>query len=381
MHKKILWSSVVLCGLGLCLALISLYPNKVTQWGLAAESFCNINAFINCDLVQASSYSKLFGVPVAAVGLLFYLWVGALVALALLTGEEGRSHLPWVWLGSLFALLYSGYLAWISFAVLQALCPVCSGMYLVNLLLFVVLGLAARLVRFHFTFKKLAMPVLLGIAIFGLGGIIFSAQASNQAGISKKDLKTIVQLHFRQSEYQMELPPARPVWGNPDAPVVVVEFSDFQCPACRHFANTVKPALNELRNQIQFYYLHYPLDPSCNPQFKSGGHPFACAAAKAAVCASAHGDFWGFHDELFRDQPKISPAMIDALVTKRGWNLDTFKNCLESEATAKTVQEDIALAEKLNIGGTPTVFVGNRRVKYWAYPEVLRGIVRQALRR
>ncbi len=71
--------------------------------------------------------------------------------------------------------------------------------------------------------------------------------------------------------------------------------------------------------------------------------------------------------------------MIAALIVQHGWDLDSFHQCMNSSETQKILQEDIALGQKLNIGGTPSLFLDSRRVKYWAYPEVLRSLVRKAI--
>ena len=368
-----------LCGFVLA-TLTTVHSLEVAKKGLEADSYCNISAFLNCDLVQASSYSKFLGVPVGAWGLLYYFWLAIVLLWALSKGEEGHPWMGLGWITSLAALLYSAYMAWVSIYILEALCIECAGMYLVNFLLF--LGLAWGCRPFHFTeiWKKSLPPFLLGVALFGIGGLIFSQKSEGQQ-ISREDLKMVIGLHFRQSQYDLTIPEGRPFWGAKDAKVVVADFSDFQCSYCAVAANLVKPALHEFHRNLKFYYLNYPIDASCNPSIPQGGHAHSCFASKAGICAHQKGDFWGFHDELFKNQKQISPEWIQALVEKRGWDWNVFQSCIDSPETKKILDEDIALARKINIGGTPSIFINARRVKHWTFTEILQTIVREELKR
>src|SRR3989344_2060688 len=120
MNKKWIWVLVILSLCGFVLAtLTTVHSLEEAKKGLEADSNCNISAFLNCDLVQASSYSKFLGVPVGAWGLLYYFWLAIVLLWALSKGEECH---PWMclgWITSLAALLYSAYMAWVSIYILE----------------------------------------------------------------------------------------------------------------------------------------------------------------------------------------------------------------------------------------------------------------------
>ena len=150
-----------------------------------------------------------------------------------------------------------------------------------------------------------------------------------------------------------------PVRGNPDAPVTIIEFSDFQCPYCARGFTTVEQILEKYPDDIKFVYLHFPL----------GNHPWAKPAAIASVCAAQQdGDaFWTLHDNYFRNQRAMTPANV--LTKSReflaGSNIDfdTWSTCAgdpDSEAykgASMAVESAMATGSKYGVTGTPGFFV------------------------
>ena len=102
-----------------------------------------------------------------------------------------------------------------------------------------------------------------------------------------------------------------PMQGSKDAPVTILEFSDFQCPFCGKF---YKETLSQLEDtyvktgKVKLYFRNYPLDTTCNPSMSQQLHPFACKAAEAAACADAQGKFWEYHNTLFENQDALTIA-------------------------------------------------------------------------
>jgi len=141
--------------------------------------------------------------------------------------------------------------------------------------------------------------------------------------------------------------------GNPEAKVVVVEFSDLQCPFCRQHTLETQPILDEqfvATDQILWVFKHFPLTI----------HPQAPAAGVAAECAADQGKFWEMHDLLFKNIQTWSiadpnPIFVD-LAQQLELNLDQFAPCLESESAAQRVQEDLEAGTPF-VRGTPTFIV------------------------
>jgi protein-disulfide isomerase len=139
--------------------------------------------------------------------------------------------------------------------------------------------------------------------------------------------------------------------GNPDASVVIVEFSDFQCPYCGVFARTVLPALEKQYIQpgrVLLAFRQYPLQAI---------HPFAANAAAAAVCAGIDGRFWELHDRLFQQQGRLQSDAVRSVAAAVGVDLARFDECLGSQGP-RQVKSDLAEAQELGMSGTPSFLLG-----------------------
>jgi protein-disulfide isomerase len=135
-----------------------------------------------------------------------------------------------------------------------------------------------------------------------------------------------------------------PVKGAPQSKVVLVEFSDFQCPYCGAAANTVKQFMEKRKNDVTFVYKHLPL---------TSIHAEALPAAKAAWAAQQQGKFWEFHDALFSQQKGLGDAFYQETAKKLGLDLAKFNSDRASKAADDAIKQDTQIAEKLGISGTP----------------------------
>ena len=149
-----------------------------------------------------------------------------------------------------------------------------------------------------------------------------------------------------------------PFLGNEDAKVKIIEFSDFQCPFCKAlFDQTLSQLKKEYvdTGKVAFYYRHYPL---------SSIHPNAQKSAEAAECANEQGNFWGYHDELFKTQADweslTGSSLYDKfaeLATNIGLNGATLKDCVESGKLEDKVKEDESDGSAAGVQGTPATFI------------------------
>lgn len=147
--------------------------------------------------------------------------------------------------------------------------------------------------------------------------------------------------------------------GSEDAPLTILEFGDFQCPACRSFATGIKPQV-ELAwvesGDARFVYYDFPL---------VGIHPHAFLAARAGRCAEEQGEFWPYHDLLFQRQTawagSTSPPVSDfeRYAAETGLDQDAFSACLRSDRHADVVTANMRLGEELGVSGTPTVMINS----------------------
>jgi protein-disulfide isomerase len=141
-----------------------------------------------------------------------------------------------------------------------------------------------------------------------------------------------------------------PSLGSAAAPITIVEFSDFQCPFCKR----VQPALKEVRekygDKVRFVYMDFPLPM----------HNHALDAAKAGRCAAEQGKFWPYHDAMFADQSRESPADLKATAKNLGLDSTKFDICFDQAKYEAGVRADMEQGKQLGIDGTPAFFINGR---------------------
>jgi protein-disulfide isomerase len=139
-----------------------------------------------------------------------------------------------------------------------------------------------------------------------------------------------------------------PALGKKDAPITLVEFSDFQCPYCQRMAPVLKEVSQKYGDKVRIVYRQYPI-PSL--------HPFALKAAEASLCANEQGKFWQIHDAMFEDQKKLSVSDLKATAGRLGMDQKKFNTCLDTGRYAEQVQNDSKEAIRSGVSGTPAVFI------------------------
>ncbi len=147
-----------------------------------------------------------------------------------------------------------------------------------------------------------------------------------------------------------------PFLGPEDAPVTIVEFSDFQCPYCKRFRDQTFDALREqYGDQIRIVYRDFPL---------SSIHPDAQKAAEAGECADEQGLFWEMHDIIYANQ--VVGLSVDALTSYAeqidGLDVDQFAECVSSGKYAEEVAADLRDGTSYGVSGTPTFFINGYRL-------------------
>jgi protein-disulfide isomerase len=143
-----------------------------------------------------------------------------------------------------------------------------------------------------------------------------------------------------------------PALGPPDAPVTIVEFSDFQCPYCRRVQPTLKRLLEEYEGKVKLVFRDFPL---------RNIHPQAQKAAEAAQCAAEQQKFWPYHDKLFA----TSNLQVDDLKRyAQELELDTeqFNACLDSDKYAQEIEADLQDGQNAGVSATPSFFVNGQPI-------------------
>jgi protein-disulfide isomerase len=148
----------------------------------------------------------------------------------------------------------------------------------------------------------------------------------------------------------IQVPAGAPALGPASAPVVIVEFSDYQCPFCHRAQETVNRVLSTYGEKVQFVHLDFPLD----------GHAQAVPAARAARCAGEQGKFWEYHRGLMMERGDLTDADLKARAAKLSLEPAKFATCLASDRYDAAIQGGFEDGAKVGVSGTPTYFINGR---------------------
>jgi protein-disulfide isomerase len=156
-----------------------------------------------------------------------------------------------------------------------------------------------------------------------------------------------VAIYLERPKIEVGYDPLR-LRGNANAPVVIVEFADFQCPYCRREQAVLKALTTKYGNKVSVAYRDFPLRQI---------HAQAQPAAEAARCAGEQGKFWEYHDLLFAETAKLDAASLMDYAAQAGLDKNKFNECLSSGKFKPAIDEDLRAGEKLGVSGTPAFFI------------------------
>ena len=171
-------------------------------------------------------------------------------------------------------------------------------------------------------------------------------QAREKYADSLRD-KTEVSILLQPPVVQVNYDPAR-VKGNPDAPVTIVEFADFQCPFCSRVQPLLMDVLGKYKGKVKLAYMDFPL---------SQIHLHAEMAAEASRCALTQGKYWDMHDAMLADQSKLDEPALVKTAGGLGMDQNSFAACLKSGKYNAVVQQDFKAGSQAGVNATPTFFI------------------------
>lgn len=388
--RLLLWLFALL-GLGASAASAWVHHRLLTQ--PMFSSFCDINETFNCTNAYLSPYGSLFGVPVAVLGVLWFVAVLA-VLLAARPGSELATNVP----GYLLALSTVGlgvilYLGYGAFFVLKTVCVMCVTTYVAVIGLFLVSGSAT-------TFPMSTLPTralrdlrsalssplaIVSALLLGAGAVSaiasFPREAAATAGAPAAAPATAPESASQAAAS------AAPVGLTPDqqaqldkwyvaqsrsivpidpggAAVLVVKFHDFQCGPCGHTYHDLKPVFEKYAKtapgKVKLVVKHYPIDPECNAGTPNGSHFAACEAAAAMTMAGTGARADALESWLFGNQATLTPASVRTAARDIGGITDfdaRYQKALEA------VKADIALGGLMRVEATPSFFVNGIKIR------------------
>ncbi len=351
-RRPALFAAAALAAAGFVLAMVLAREHADAHAGIA--SFCAISEYVNCDRVATSGYSVVLGLPVATWGMFGY---GLALVLAVAGLRPGRRREGWpaglLFLVAAAAAAVALVLALVSELGIGALCLLCAGSWLTSFALLAAAWRACRpegvaaAVRGDFAILRERPLLVAGVVLAATCGVAIVAAA-----------------YPRYWERRAGAPgaPRGPSPASAAAPVsrgplVVVEFSDYECPFCAKAHEDAK-ALLAGRPDVTLVRRHFPIDSECNPAVKVRKHPDACALARAGICAEEQGKLPAMDDALFRNQQAKRP--VEELAVAVGIELPRFRRCLGAPETEARLRSDIEAAVRVGLAATPTYVVGGR---------------------
>lgn len=415
--------------LGAGLSGLSFREHLRSKFQQGYSSFCNLGGSFNCGEVIASKYATIFGVPTALFGVAFFLAVLFLGIVALRRATRG------IQVEALLLSLVSGggsiILSSISFLVLKAVCILCVGIYTVSALFFglcLAATLKARKVTFGY-FVQGARSIFLfpynvifpdptrdkvgkNIALLGvmltfslflwLNIVWIKAQAIGALERQKIGISDVSGGLAAASleAWQRGLPHVISetkgedlAWGPENAKVTVVEFTDFECPACRSVFPQLDEAIGEFKDDIRVVFKQYPLSSRCNPNLNHEGHKHACFSAQAALCMNrlvgnalvgnasekiAHGLFTlpGLDDDSSSEESVQREILKFA--ASLGVQESQLLECMGSSSVSSIILRNIREGDQLRIQGTPSIFIAGKEATVRRSGQ-LKALLRRAL--
>ena len=348
------------------------YVHYNLKFGMGEKSLCNINDTFNCDIVNLSSYATLFGIPISLWGFFSNLTILFLGLLAYIEAQEIRKTLikSLNLLFASFIVLVSIFYAMISFFVLETYCLFCLFAYILS---FISLGALIKwrgedsvkgktnIITECFGLQKefkLLLPILL---IIPITLVAHDITKTNMAGHQLKQLDALF-LDWRDApSFQFQTgkalihSPARP------AKMTILEFADFGCPACKAVSPILHNFVNS-RDDVQFIFMFFPLDGSCNEAINRSESGRSCWLASATYCANQQGKGWEMHDQIFELFYEIKRSDLTNIAQNIGLDHQIFSECLEASDTLEFIKSQARQGEKAKITGTPSIFVNGRQI-------------------
>lgn len=371
----------ILLGLGASLAASWVHYQAVARADYI--SFCDVNATFSCTQAYQSEYGRLLGIPVAVLGVGYFL---GLLLLALL-GRHLEAIAGYLFIGAGGGLVVVLYLAWATLFVLGTLCLLCLATYAAVIGLFFVAGaampfpvsgLASRLSRDlpRLTATPAALAaILVVLAATVVGAVLFpgehdaapapAAPTAATAPAGPVDLgPPLSEAEKAQLRASFDNMPRAIVPADAGgARVVIVKFNDYQCPPCRQTWQLYQPIKakwdEQAPGQVKFITRDFPLEPECNASVTSGLHAAACEAAVAVRLAREQGKADEMEAWIFARQPSLTPDLVRQGAREVAGVTDFDARY---EAMLALVRADTALGASLGVTSTPTFFLNGVKV-------------------
>ncbi|MBI3534523.1 MAG: thioredoxin domain-containing protein [Deltaproteobacteria bacterium] len=328
------------------------------------KSFCNINSQWNCDAVALSRYAEtFFGVPLSNIIAGWFLSFFVIILFAFNRDwfyEAVKAAFIFSGVGVIFSIFYLVIMVFIlkTFCVL---CVIIEGINILSLMLVFLLKPSLKSPDFaKWKTFGISTLIIMSLSLLFLNNLKPESLPSSVVNDTIDSILGATQISVGDGKNPL-------IFGSSEAPITIVEFSDFQCPHCKHGAILMNTLLTRFHNKLRVVFRNFPLDPSCNRSMQGGGgHTVACEAAKIVICAKAQGKFREVYELFFDNQTKlefVGPLKLVKLAKNLEIDEQKLLQCINAEETQKQLSWDIEEGMRLGIQSTPTFFINGRKVE------------------
>jgi uncharacterized membrane protein/protein-disulfide isomerase len=371
------WTVTGICLLGVAAAVSLSVSHYRVFTDPAYSSFCAISQAINCDTVSQSPYAILWGVPVAAWGVLGYL--SFLVLLLRSRGPAAERRRVWTLLfilGFGFST-YSLALAAISIFAIGSYCLLCMALYAVNLLLLYFSWLVRRRFGSGSLFKALAEDLrylsprqpLNAVVLVALLGVFTTLRAAYPA-------YWVLTSERLPPQVSVGLTPEGRPWMGAENPVLeIFAFTDYQCFQCRKMQFHLKKLIAQYPDRIRLVHYHYPMDHEFNPIVKTPFHIGSGRLALLAIHAAAEGKFWDLHDVLYQLAGERREIDLHELASQTGMAAEGLAQAAFNPEYRKKLAADIRYGLGHSLEVTPSYVVDGKVYPGGIPPEIFKKVM------
>ncbi|MCE9596723.1 MAG: DsbA family protein [Spirochaetia bacterium] len=382
LKQKPIWIGLVAVFAGICISGLLVCKHMFPEY-CSSSYGCTIDGTDGCADLGSSSYSKIFGIPIAIPGLFFYSTaLGILVLIIREIDLSRRAALISILLSlAVFAAAFDVILGIINFTQLKVPCRLCLYTYFCTAVL---LGAAFWLNSMMKKEKVKELPFMDGVKGSlpgaGIGAVVtaliismffFASKASGTPAASGDllDAKNVTETltDFRAlTKIELSTQGLDGVEGDASGYIVIHKFADFMCPHCLHASKELQTILKRWPGRVKVYYRHFPLDGTCNPLVQRKDQHYGemrCNGAQAALCGPEQKIFAPLYHGIFdlqNDPDGISVSNLQLVTEKVGGNWPRLLNCMQSLRTNQALQRDIRDAQSFKLNSTPTIIVQDR---------------------
>ncbi len=330
------------------------------------KSLCNLGQAMDCDVVAASRYAELVGgLPLSSFAAGWFLAL-AVIAWVARNAFWRREAVRALFAMSTVGLLLTAYYLFVMAVVLKTYCLFCLVTDGVTLAVFAIaLSLRPEGTREHkldlSKWKNFATITLVAVI-----GAVLGLRTMESEGLSATTIDELVNSSMNTPVLPVRTDADLPSIGPANAPITLVEFSDFQCPFCKKGALIINTLLKHYPTQLRVVFRNFPLSSDCNRQMDRPMHPYACEAAKHVVCAHKQGKFEAVYETLFEHQETLSKG-IPKLAQEAGADPQAMAACVSAPETIASISRDVEEGIQLGLHSTPTFFLNGHKIE-GAYP-------------